>query len=269
MTRRLANGQSRNLSARRTPYIETFDTGNGGWFAWRPAAEMPSPSEGSTIPPLIRNGAYVTQSPWWVDSNHAPPGAGYLHLLAFLPTNPAHPRPFDSPNIFIDEAYSTDLRDARMTLRLRGDVDLRGAELLLLAQATVPGGTANLVLTDQPFTVTPDWSEQSVTLTTNQAHWTCLGARHDLVGYYCCSEPADVLRDVDVDLILVLFPLEIVPTEPVADIHLGRPHHSITQPALRSGNRPLDPGYEVDWNYLPRGQIEFDTIRIDYPDGRP
>jgi hypothetical protein len=269
MTRRLADGQSGSWPNRRTPYIETFDAGNGGWFAWQPAAEMPSPSDESTIQPLIRNGAYVTQSPWWVDSNHAPPGAGYLHLLAFLPTSPVHAHTSGSPNAFIDQGYSTDLRNARMTLRLRGEVDLRGAELVVLAQATVPDGTANLVLTGQPFPVTSDWSEQSVTLTTDSRQWTCLGARHDLLGYYCCGEPADVLRDVDVDLILVLFPLHIVATEPVADIHLGRPHHRVTQPALRSGNRSPDPGYEVDWNYLPEGQIEFDTIRIDYPDGRP
>jgi hypothetical protein len=268
MTHRLEAGQSGDQSARRSPYIETFDVGNGGWFAWQPAAEMPSPSEESTVVPLVRDGVYITQSPWWVDSNHAPPGAGYLHLLAFLQTKPGDVSGSGRPNAFIDKGYSTDLRNARMTLRLRGQVTLRGAELLLLAQATVPGGTANLVLTGQPFTVMSDWSEQTVTLTTDPAQWTCLGARHDLVGYYCCGEPADVLRDVDVDLILVLFPLKIVSAEPVADINLGRPHHRVTQPALRSGNRPPDPGYEVDWTYLPSGRIEFDTIRIEYPDAR-
>lgn len=73
-------------ASRRSSYAETFDNGGGGWFAWIPASEMPSPSDESTIPPVIRGGALVSESPWFVDSNHAPPGAGYLHLLAFLLT---------------------------------------------------------------------------------------------------------------------------------------------------------------------------------------
>ena len=136
----------------------------------------------------------------------------------------------------------------------------------LLAQAKVPGTTANLVLTGQPIGITPGWREQTLTLSVEPAQWTCLGARHDLETYYGCAEPEAVLRDVNIDLIFVLFPLQIVPTEPVADPHLGRPHRRVTFEELRSGDRPRDPGYDVDWAYLPQGWIEFDTIRIDYPD---
>ena len=253
-------------AVRRTPYVETFDDGHGGWFAWTPAAEMPSPSDESTIPPEIRDGAYVSTSPWWVDSNHAPPGAGYLHLLAFLLTKGEHVPDMGWPNRFVEGGFSRDLRGARLTLRLRGDVDLRGAELVLLAQAAVPGTTANLVLTGQPIPITPDWRDRMIELSTDPSQWTCLGARHDLEEYYGCAEPHDVLRDVNIDLILVLFPLRIVPTTPVEDIHLGRPHHRLTHEPLRSGTRPRDPGYEVDWSTLPEGRIEFDTIRIEYPD---
>ena len=253
-------------ATRRTPYVETFDDGHGGWFSWIPAPEMPSPSDESTILPEIRDGVYVTRSPWWVDSNHAPPGAGYLHLLAFLLTKAENVPEMGWPNRFVEGGWSRDMRDARMTVRVRGAVDLRGAQLVLLAQASVPETTANLVLTGQPIPITAEWSDETITLTTDPAQWTCLGARHDLGEYYGCAEPVDVLRDVNVDLILILFPLEIVPTEPVEDIHLGRPHHRITHEPLRSGNRPRDPGYEVDWSHLPEGWIEFDTIRIDYPD---
>ena len=237
MSQRISDNVTDSRPARRTPYVETFNAGNGGWFAWEPAAEMPSPSDESTVIPLIRDGVYITESPWWVDSNHAPPGAGYVHLLAFLQTNPTHPPAFGWPNTFIEKGYSTDLRDARMTLRLRGNVNLHGAELLLLAQATVPGGTANLVLTGQPFTVAPDWSDQSVTLTTDPAQWTCLGARHDLVGYYCCSEPADVLRDVNVNLILVQFPLEDR-SHRTGRRHPPGPTASPRHPALRALGQP-------------------------------
>jgi len=52
----------------------------------------------------------------------------------------------------------------------------------------------------------------------------------------------------------------------VDDLHLGRPHRRVTFEELRSGDRPRDPGYDVDWAYLPEGWVEFDTIRLDYPE---
>lgn len=253
------------VADRRTPYVETFDDGHGGWSAWKPALEMPCASDEATIVPEIREGALWTRSPWWVDSNHAPPGAGYLHLLAFLVTHRQLVTAKGSPNAFVDGGYSRDLRDARLTVRLRGDVDMRGAELLLLVQAEVPGTTANLVLSGQPIPIRPDWADTTLRLTTDPSQWTCLGARHDLQEMYGCAAPETVLRDVNVDLILVLFPLTIVPTESVTDLHLGRPHRRVTADSRRSGDRPTDAGYEVDWAYLPEGHIEIDTIRIDYP----
>lgn len=61
----------------------------------------------------------------------------------------------------------------------------------------------------------------------------------------------DALQDVNCDLILVLFPLNVVPLNaPYAD----RDH-------LRTNN-----DYEPDYQYLPSGVIEFDTIRIEYPE---
>jgi hypothetical protein len=234
---------------RRTPYVETFDTGPGGWFAWRPARHMPSPLEECSIPPEIESGALISRSPWWVDSNHAPPGAGYLHLLAFLLTSPHDVPAHGRPNHFTDGGYSRDLRNARLTVRIRGEVDWRGAELVLLVQSRLPTTTANYVLTGQPFSVTPEWSEQTVTLSTDADQWTCLGARWDLLDYYGCADIDDVLADVNVDLILVLFPVEVVAAGPVADLHATRPH--------------LD--YELRWDRLASGRIELDTIRIDYP----
>ena len=55
-------------------YRETFDDGPGGWFGFINNAQGPKPLE-------IRESCAVTRSPWWIDYNHAPPGAGYLHLL--------------------------------------------------------------------------------------------------------------------------------------------------------------------------------------------
>jgi hypothetical protein len=153
---------------------------------------------------------------------------------------------------FIEEGYSHDLRNARLTARLRGEIDLKGAQMLLLVQAETRKTTANLVLSGQPFKVTKDWSEQTVTLVPDPKQWTCLGARHDAQADYGCDDVATVLQDVNVDLIFVLFPLKVVPALPEvtgADIHRLR--------AVKD--------YPVLQDSLPKGVIMFDTIRIDYP----
>ena len=58
-------------------YLETFDSDPGGWFGWISNTQGPRPLE-------IRQSCAISQSPWWIDYNHAPPGAGYLHLLYML-----------------------------------------------------------------------------------------------------------------------------------------------------------------------------------------
>lgn len=55
-------------------YVETFDHGPGGWFGWVSNLEGPKRLERTSS-------ALVSRSPWWIDYNHAPPGAGYLHIL--------------------------------------------------------------------------------------------------------------------------------------------------------------------------------------------
>jgi hypothetical protein len=241
---------------RRRVYAEGFDDGPGGWWAWQP---------GQALAPEIRDGILHTRSPWWVDPNHAPPGAGYLHLLAFLLTSsqPAGATPAPggpsgdgyrpvraAPNRFVAGGYSRDLTNARVTIRVRGAVALRGAELVLLAQADLPGTRANYILTGQPFRVSSQWSDQTATLAPDPAQWVCLGARRDLTHVYGCGEIGDVLRDVNVDIILVLFPLRIVPLGRVDDLHGRRTHRD----------------YAVDYRHLPEGEIQIDTIRIEYPD---
>lgn len=138
-----------------------------------------------------------------------------------------------------------------MTVRLRGNVELRGAEMMLLVQADVPGTRTNFVLTGQPFKVTTNWSEQTIILIPDPTQWVCLGARHDETDFYGYGNIADVLQDVNMDIIFVLFPLQIVPVGPVTDIHKLRPHRD----------------YEVDWHYLPQGEFEIDTVRIEYDEG--
>jgi hypothetical protein len=60
----------------------------------------------------------------------------------------------------------------------------------------------------------------------------------------------DVLRDVNIDIILLLHPLNIVPLTP--EPH--GPHH----------RRP-EIDYPVDREYLPEGYVMLDEVRIEYP----
>jgi hypothetical protein len=171
-------------------------------------------------------------------------------------------------NRFVTDGHSTDLTNAKLTVRLRGSMDLAGplcndhtpipqpdlggVQLLLLVQAKVEGPpktTANFILTGQPFRVTPEWSEQTVQLVPDPEQWTCLGARHDLTDLYGYGNIAEVLRDVNVDVIFVLFPLNISPLGEVDDLH--------HQWAAKD--------YKVDMQTLPKGLIMFDTVQIEYP----
>jgi hypothetical protein len=129
--------------------------------------------------------------------------------------------------------------------------DLGGVQLLLLVQSNVdrpPRTTANFILTGQPFEITPDWTEQTVELIPDPKRWMCLGARHDLTDVYGYGDIAEVLRDVNVDIIFVLFPLNIVPIEKVENIH--------RQWAAKD--------YKVDMEFLPKGLVMFDTVQIEY-----
>ena len=228
----------------RTPYIETFDNGPGGWCAWGTSTNLPE----------LQDGVLITRGPWRVDPNHSPPGAGYLHLLTYLYTHPTYyTEKFVAEvgmNQFLADNKDRDLTNARMTVRLRGKVDLKGAKLTLWVQADIGDTRPNFVLTGQSLEVTPDWSEQTLLLSDDPAQWTCAGGRHDLTKLYGYGDIRAALRDVNCDLIIVLFPLNVVP--------LDAP---LEQRDFLRTNRD----YQPDYAYLPSGVIEFDTIKIEYP----
>lgn len=238
------------MSPRR--FRETFDDGPGGWIGWD-GAVGPTAVE-------IRDGAAVSRSPWWVDFNHAPPGAGYLHILFALHLQ--HGPNFSKAileaggtNHYVQGGFPTNLTNARVTVRIRGELDAKGAQLVLLAQGNTSRDPArpnwvNQVLVGQPLEVTRDWSEQSIQLVPDQAQWINLGTRHDRVGFYGAAPVADLLRDVNGDIIFVLFPLDIAPAHPIA----GDPHR------LRAGH-----DYPVDRNRLPTGFVMLDEVQIEFP----
>ena len=221
-------------------YVETFDDGPGGWEENQKALD-------------IRDGSAITRSPWWVDGNHAPPGGGYLHLLYILYTSRAGAERREATagkSRFILGDHPTDWTNARVTVRIRGDLDMQGTQLVLLAQAKVGTHHQNHVLTTQPIEVTPEWTEQTITLAPDPSQWLSLGTRHDRTDYYGHGDIADVLRDLNADIILVLHPVNVVPLQTIeGDIHVpfaGR-------------------DYDVDQGRLPQGYVMLDEVRIEFP----
>jgi hypothetical protein len=156
-------------------YVETFEDGPGGWYGWISNAAGPGPLE-------VMDGCVVSRSPWWIDYNHAPPGAGYMHLLYMLNTagtDGEHHREVAGENRYVDGDFPTDFTNARITVRLRGELESKGARLHLLCQGADDRLTSGWLLTGQAFEVTEDWSEQTVTAVPDPDQWTCLGSRHD------------------------------------------------------------------------------------------
>ena len=107
-----------------------------------------------------------------------------MHLLYGLNTAGKageHQREVLGENRLVLGGCPTDFTHARMTLRLRG-AGGPGTQTLLLCQAVQAcpeqsrrgGICSGWLLTGQPFRVTPDWSEQTVTLVPDPAQWKCL-----------------------------------------------------------------------------------------------
>ena len=226
-------------------YRETFDHGPGGWFGWIGNAAGSKPLE-------VKDGYAISRSPWWIDYNHAPPGAGYLHLLYMLLTRGIageHQREVAGQNRFIGGRFPVDFTGARVTLRLKGELIARDAQLCLLVQSVQNGICSGWMLTGQPFTVTPDWSEQTVQLVPDPADWTSLGSRHDRTDFYGTIDLPRVLTDVNTNILLVLFPLDIAPMGPLdGDPHRQRPERD----------------YPVWRSRLPEGYVQLDEVRIEF-----
>ena len=233
----------------RKAYVETFDDSPGGWLGWIAGWVGPRKLD-------IVGGAARAQPPWGVDLNHVSPGAGYLHLPYVLTTRPHRWPELSGPHRFVEGGFSTDLTDARFTVRIRGEIDMKGAEMLLLVQTDIPRERANVrpnfVLKAQPIRIERQWTEQTLTLAPDEDQWLCMGTRGPVADcrLYGYAPIEQVLRDVNIDIILVIFGLDVRPAVPVD----GDPH------LLLAGK-----DWPVDESRLPAGYIELDTVRIEYP----
>ena len=225
-------------------YIETFDNGPGGWRGWIDNAQGPKKLE-------HRGETLTSRSPWWIDYNHAPPGAGYIHLLFCIDaTGPIteHHLEVGGDNGLIAGNFGTDYTGAKFTFRLKGELENRGADLVLLLQGHSGKLCSSWALTSQPIKVTKDFSEQTITCTADESQWTCLGVRHGREGFYGYADFAEVMQHIT-NMILILFPLTIEPMGPVdGDMHILRPGKDY--PVWRSG--------------LPEGYVTLDTVEIEF-----
>lgn len=228
-------------------YLESFDNGPGGWFGWIDNALGPKPLElgASTI---------TSRSPWWIDYNHAPPGAGYMHLLFILLTTGKpgeHQREVSGENHFTRGEFGNDFTNAEFAFRLKGELRTLNTQLFLLIQGVHNGVCTGWILTGQPINVQEDWSEQRVCAVSDESQWTCLGSRHDRGDFYGRTPLQTVLSDVNANILLVLYPLNVVPMGPISD----DPHRL----------RP-EKDYPVWRSQLPEGYVTMDEVRISFPE---
>ena len=177
-----------------------------------------------------------------------------MHLLYMLFTAGAtseHYREVGGANRYIAEGFGTDFTSERITLRLKGELLTRRAQLQLLCQGVHNGICTGWLLNGQAFDVTSDWSEQTVHCVPDDSQSICMGSRHDRTDSYGRTPFLTVLKDVNTDILLVLSPLDIAPMGPIdGDPHILRPERD----------------YPVWRSRLPEGYVMIDEVRIEFPD---
>lgn len=226
-------------------YREKFDDGPGGWYGWISNAGGPKTLE-------WKQGQITSRSPWWIDYNHAPPGAGYLHMVFCLATAGPQGEVYQEAggsNGFIANRCPTDFTNAAVTLHVHGELQNQGSQAVLLIQGNIEGITSGWLCTGQPFAVSESTSQQTITLDADPAEWTALGVRHDRADMYGVKPLGQVLSNVNVNIMLVLFPLDVAPMGPLdGDTHLLRPERD----------------YPVWRHKLPEGYITLDEVKIEF-----
>jgi hypothetical protein len=246
VTRRLIEpGQLLNSPTTRRTYVETFDNGPGGWFGFIDNFQGEKPL-------TVGDGAINSYSPWWVDYNHAPPGAGYMQLVMGLNTQgPFSERlnEITGVNRFVAERLPTNFVNARISLRIKGEIERRGAELVLLVQGKTDNVCSGWALVGQPIEVTQEWSEQTILAKPDSRLWKSLGTRSDRMDMYGELPLETVLSNVNVNLYLVMFSVNVVPMGPFT----GDPHK------LRAGR-----DYPIWQSKIPEGYVIVDSVQIEF-----
>jgi hypothetical protein len=153
------------------------------------------------------------------------------------------------PNRFANDKYPTDFTNAKIKVRIRGELEPAGANVCVLVQGMQDGICSGWVLHGQPIRVQPEYTETTVICKPDESQWTCLGSRHDRRETYGVKPLAKILANVDVNVYLVLFPVKPRPMGPIA----GDPH------ILRAGR-----DYPIWPSSIAQGYVGVDRIEIEF-----
>lgn len=206
-------------------YSEDFSRGSRGWhyYAKSPFNNILScihsvPPDGCVIPCRWENGFIESRSPWWIDYNHKPPGAGLLNVL-FV--------------IWLDSYYgglrqkSLDLRDARLHCRVMiAEANLKGNHVYFWFQTfnSEENKYHNYVLTKRPLDVSKaasSWRDVTIPINTDGADWTCLGSSQERSDKYACGSIEMDLQNVNANLGFIQMQVDPY-DQPFGIVRLGR-----------------------------------------------
>jgi len=213
-------GQSNSETA---IYAHNFSNGSGGWNTAQTLLlpeDVPADVHecwtswlgklACTMDVPVADDLMMLQSPWWLDPNHAPPGAGYLSLLTWIYLDAG-------PGTSTEHLKEIDLRGATLRLAIRiHNLDLKGGQLVFWFQTAMPDGrSVNYVYTGMPLSsrlIHPDELNLiEVELSSDAAVWTCLGSAEDRTDTYGCIPLAEAISRVDYDFGLIIFPVDASP----------------------------------------------------------
>ena len=201
-------------------YRESFDRGAGGWhyYATTPAGEAVL----DHVPWNAEQQCVTSASPWWIDPNHKPPGAGYLNIVAFIWMKGYRG---GVPYRWMD------LRDAvlRFSIKTEG-LDTKGGHLYFWFQHRYEQGShfwfqnpfaygllgsdwkrANLALTRYPVeksAIPGRWTQITLPLSPHSEDWTNLGSSNERHDSYGSVSPMQALAKVTTDLGFIILPVD-------------------------------------------------------------
>lgn len=160
------------------------------------------------------NGYAVSSAPWWVDPNHAPPGAGYLNLVA---VGYYEGWRGESGEVqALSSGKPLDLRNADVSVRWRAPTLALApnSKLVFWFQTrafdpvTAQIRYVNYALTGQPLVAKKDdatWQTVNLKLRTDPTQWTCLGSSTSRAATYGCARSIDeALANFEADLGFVI-----------------------------------------------------------------
>ena len=197
-----------------------FANGSGGWNTAKTLLEphqLPAEFQACwtswlsltacTIDVPVAGDRMVLESPWWLDPNHAPPGAGYLGLVTWTYLD-------GGPDETTFGVPALDLRDVTLRVALRAEnLDLKGSHLNFWFQTTMPDGRfANFVYQRAPIerhlpANGSDLELVEITLSGDPDAWTCLSTAPDRADFYGCMDVREAMSAVDNDFGFILFPV--------------------------------------------------------------